>query len=162
MLSKLLDLALVVGYLATSTWVFIDATVLGIKAVPNKPGWRKGFLDCGPTGFFVVCVLLWIVGFPAYLVRRRRHLAVVSSRQLPGGVNCPTCGINLSLSPDLYGRSLICPSCQGQFTAPRPCRQSSYHGPGPAVVGWVVYPVLLLCSAVELTQGGLELFLEAA
>ena len=52
----------------TSLWVFIDSRNIGIKK-----GTTKGFFNMGPTGWFFSCLLLWIVAFPAYLVKRREH-----------------------------------------------------------------------------------------
>ena len=55
--------------LGTSVWVLIDARKLGIA----KRGGR-GFFHMGPVGWFLSCVLLWIVAFPAYLLARRAYL----------------------------------------------------------------------------------------
>jgi hypothetical protein len=35
-----------------------------------KKGLIKGMFDLGPFGWAVVTLLLWIVGFPAYLAKR--------------------------------------------------------------------------------------------
>ena len=51
--------------IGTSVWVFQDATSIGVKK-----GQITGLGDMGPTGWFVVCVLLWIVAFPMYLAKR--------------------------------------------------------------------------------------------
>jgi hypothetical protein len=55
-------LLIVIG---TSIWVLFDASSIGVKK-----GQVKGLCDMDPTGWFVVCLLLWIVGFPAYLAKR--------------------------------------------------------------------------------------------
>jgi hypothetical protein len=58
-------------------WVLIDSSRLGAK----RGALGGGFLDMGPVGWFLVTLLLWIVGFPCYLavrprlVTRRRALA---------------------------------------------------------------------------------------
>lgn len=49
----------------TSIWVGIDA-----KAIGARKGLVNGFLDMGPLGWALVCLLLWIVGFPLYLAYR--------------------------------------------------------------------------------------------
>ena len=77
-----MHIAVLVLIPATSIWVWIDAFVLGIKAPPLRPGGRKGFLDYGPLVFFIACLLLWVIGFPAYLVRRQRHVASSTSVSL--------------------------------------------------------------------------------
>jgi hypothetical protein len=48
--------------ICSSVWVYIDASNL----CTNK---YKGFI--GPMGFCVCCLLLWIVFFPFYLVKRK-------------------------------------------------------------------------------------------
>lgn len=58
------DLFLLV-ILVSSFWVLFDAKSIGVKK-----GQIKGFCDLGPWGWFFVCLLLWIVGFPAYLAKR--------------------------------------------------------------------------------------------
>jgi choline-glycine betaine transporter len=49
----------------TSIWVLIDAKKIGVKK-----GQIKGLADIGPWGWFFVCLLLWIIGFPLYLLKR--------------------------------------------------------------------------------------------
>ena len=59
---------LVIG---TSIWVLFDARSIGIKK-----GQMKGLADMGPFGWFIVCLLLWIVGFPMYLAKRNAYKRV--------------------------------------------------------------------------------------
>jgi hypothetical protein len=61
--------------IATSIWVLIDSKTIGAKK-----GLIKGIFDLGPFGWFVVTLLLWIVGFPAYLANRSKikQLAKIS------------------------------------------------------------------------------------
>jgi hypothetical protein len=54
--------------LASSLWVFRDARRLGIS---RRTG--SGFLNMGPLSWFLSCLLLWAVAFPAYLLTRRRY-----------------------------------------------------------------------------------------
>ena len=61
-------LLVVVG---TSIWVVSDAKAIGVKK-----GQVKGFLDLGPWGWFLVCLFLWIVGFPAYLAMRGKYKTI--------------------------------------------------------------------------------------
>ena len=51
--------------LGTATWVLFDA-----KKIGARKGLTKGMSDMGPWGWFVGCVLLWIVAFPLYLIKR--------------------------------------------------------------------------------------------
>jgi len=51
--------------LATSIWVFFDSKNIGVKS-----GQLKGFFGMGPIGWFFACVILWIICFPAYLLKR--------------------------------------------------------------------------------------------
>lgn len=54
----------------TSIWVFFDARAIGVKK-----GQVSGLADMGPTGWFIVTLLLWIIGFPLYLANRGRFKA---------------------------------------------------------------------------------------
>ena len=56
--------------LGTSLWVLIDANSIGVKK-----GQVSGIADMGPGGWFFACLLLWIVGFPMYLVNREKFKA---------------------------------------------------------------------------------------
>ncbi len=69
------ELVLVV-VLGTSVWVLVDSMSIGVKK-----GRIKGFFDMGPAGWFFSCLLLWLVAFPAYLVKRSEH------KQTPGADN---------------------------------------------------------------------------
>lgn len=53
--------------LATSLWVWIDARAKRLK------GQRRGFFDMGPFAWFLCCLGLWIVAFPAYLAVRNHY-----------------------------------------------------------------------------------------
>ena len=54
--------------LGTSIWVLFDAKTIGVRK-----GLIPGFTDMGPWGWFVASLLLWIVGFPAYLAMRGKY-----------------------------------------------------------------------------------------
>ena len=51
--------------IATSIWVLIDAKSIGVKK-----GQIAGMGNMGPVGWFFVCLLFWIIGFPFYLAKR--------------------------------------------------------------------------------------------
>jgi hypothetical protein len=56
--------------LGTSIWVLIDAKSLGFG---QRQLYRGGRADEGPWFWFFGCLLLWIVVFPWYLVKRGRY-----------------------------------------------------------------------------------------
>lgn len=49
----------------SSIWVFVDAKKIGVKK-----GLIKGVCDMGPATWLLVSLLLWIIAFPAYLIKR--------------------------------------------------------------------------------------------
>ena len=59
---------------ATSIWVLIDAKRIGVKK-----GQITGIGNLNPWGWFIVCLLLWIVGFPFYLAKRPQYKRVNSN-----------------------------------------------------------------------------------
>jgi hypothetical protein len=61
------ELILVV-YVGTSVWVLVDSMRIGVKK-----GRIRSFFDMGPAGWFFSCLLLWVVAFPAYLVKRTEY-----------------------------------------------------------------------------------------
>ena len=60
-----MDSIVLIIVLVTSIWVLVDAKTIGVKK-----GQITGVANMGPFGWFVVCLLLWIVGFPFYLAKR--------------------------------------------------------------------------------------------
>ena len=71
MILEILPYLLVFG---SSAWVLYDARNLGIRRNP-----QQSFFSLGPTGWFIWCILLWAVAFPAYLMRRRRRLREIAA-----------------------------------------------------------------------------------
>ena len=63
-----MDTIILLVILGTSIWVFFDARAIGVKK-----GLIKGMVDMGPWGWFFVTLLLWIIGFPAYLAMRGKY-----------------------------------------------------------------------------------------
>lgn len=67
---NILVLVIVVG---TSIWMLVDAKNIGV---------RKGLVssklfDMGPVGWFFAGLLIWIVAFPCYLVKRAAYKQAV-------------------------------------------------------------------------------------
>jgi hypothetical protein len=66
------DLVIALVVAATSIWVAIDASHLGVK----RGCLPRNFFDMGVVGWFFCVLLLWIIGFPAYLIVRPRYVAL--------------------------------------------------------------------------------------
>lgn len=49
----------------SAIWVFFDAKSIGVKK-----GQLTGLVNLSPFGWFLVTLLIWIIGFPAYLANR--------------------------------------------------------------------------------------------
>lgn len=67
---------LLVAYIGTTVWVGLDASNLNVKA--GKLG--GGSLDMGVVGWVLACLLLWILAFPAYLVKRPEYVKLSTSK----------------------------------------------------------------------------------
>jgi hypothetical protein len=56
--------------IATSIWVYFDAKKIGVKKSGEKAQTGKGALNMGPLGWAICSLLLWIIMFPLYLIKR--------------------------------------------------------------------------------------------
>ncbi len=56
---------------ASAIWVFIDARQIGVKK-----GQLGGVANMGPIGWSIATLLLWIVSFPVYLIKRPQFLRI--------------------------------------------------------------------------------------
>lgn len=65
--------------IGTSIWVLIDAKSIGVKR-----GQIQGIGNLGPWGWFFACLLLWIVVFPFYLVKRSEFKRINEESQHGG------------------------------------------------------------------------------
>lgn len=89
--------------LASSLWVFQDARNLGIT---RRTG--PGFFNMGPLSWFVSCLLLWAVAFPAYLVTRRRYKRAASATAPAGRIHQETDLISqLGALADLHSQGVL-------------------------------------------------------
>jgi hypothetical protein len=73
--------------IASAIWVYVDAKNIGVRK-----GLIKGFFDMGAGTWCAVTLLLWIVGFPAYLVKRGSLKAAVAAQagsSAAAGVSAP-------------------------------------------------------------------------
>jgi len=60
-----MDTFILLLVIATSIWVFADAKSIGVKK-----GQIKGLADLSPAGWLFACLLLWLIAFPLYIVKR--------------------------------------------------------------------------------------------
>lgn len=60
-----MDIIFILFVVGSSIWVYFDAKSIGVKK-----GQITGLANMGPAGWFWVTLLLWIVGFPAWLAMR--------------------------------------------------------------------------------------------
>ncbi|MEI7999020.1 MAG: zinc-ribbon domain-containing protein [Candidatus Omnitrophota bacterium] len=51
--------------IASSIWVFMDAKKIGVKK-----GQITGIANLDPGTWLVVCLFLWVIAFPMYLIKR--------------------------------------------------------------------------------------------
>lgn len=57
---------------ATTIWVGLDASKLGVKR--GRLG--GGVVDMSVTSWVICCLVLWIISFPCYLVARSKYRAL--------------------------------------------------------------------------------------
>jgi hypothetical protein len=82
--------------IGTSIWVAIDASHIGARK-----GLIKGSGNMGPAGWFVCCLLIWIIGFPVYLAKRSeiKAAAAASNVSVPTPVSAGHVAQNSVASP---------------------------------------------------------------
>ncbi len=71
-----IDVLILLAIVGTSIWVLFDAKQIGVK----KGQMKGGVVDNGPVGWFFGSLLLWIVVFPLYLVKRSEYIAINSGK----------------------------------------------------------------------------------
>ena len=77
-----MDALILLVVIGTSIWVLVDAKSIGVKK-----GQITGLGNMGPWGWFFACLLLWIVGFPMYLIKRGEFKKANASSVGVQGVN---------------------------------------------------------------------------
>lgn len=65
----------IIFVIGSSIWVYFDAKTIGVKK-----GQIDGLLNMGPVGWFFITLLLWIVGFPAWLATRGKYKEINSKQ----------------------------------------------------------------------------------
>jgi hypothetical protein len=93
-------LVIAIVVVGTSIWVAIDASRLEV----TRGCLGGGFADSGPVGWFFCALLIWIIGFPAYLITRpkyvaRRRALALSAAGMPGVPPTPS-GVAAGWYPD--------------------------------------------------------------
>lgn len=88
--------------LVTSVWVLVDSRTIGVAK-----GQIKGFFNMGPTGWFLSCLLCWIVAFPAYLVKRGAYKRAITTGRRPGGSQEADLMCQLGALADRYSLGLL-------------------------------------------------------
>jgi len=139
----------------TSIWVLIDALVLGIKKTDEK-----SMMNMGAISWFICSLLLWIIVFPLYLVKRQQHLTASRKRAVGNrglATACASCSASLTVPPELFGEVIECPTCQNQFVAPKPPGMSPYHSAAPTAIAWCMFAVALACLGLSFFFGGVVL-----
>lgn len=71
-----MDVFIILVVIGTSFWVYFDAKSIGVKK-----GQNKGMFDMGPLGWFFTSLLLWIIGFPAWLAMRNKYKQINSNTE---------------------------------------------------------------------------------
>lgn len=91
--------------LATSVWVFFDATDYRVRT-------SKNIGTTAPVAWFGGCLLMWIIFFPGYLVQRNKVLlepAATPFRTFSDSMDCPFC------SERIKRNAVICRFCQREL-----------------------------------------------
>ena len=79
--------------LGTAIWVLVDAKSLGF----GTRQFDSGKVESGPWVWFLGCLLLWIVAFPMYLVKRGKYKRLVPEPVLVASVPIPA-GLSESIT----------------------------------------------------------------
>ena len=93
----------IVVVVGSSGWVYVDATQNGIQK-----GMGSGDANRSPSGWFGACIVLWIIAFPLYLMKRSKLIALataqqnsivstLASKQKPAGGSCLATGLFVTL-----------------------------------------------------------------
>lgn len=90
----MIGLLVVLVVAGTSIWVAVDASRLGVK----RGSLNSSFVDMGPAGWFFSVLLIWIIGFPLYLVTRPKYVAL---RQVAPTAALPSPTVQPTVQPTL-------------------------------------------------------------
>lgn len=111
---------IVVVVIVSSVLVGVDATKLGV----HRGSLNGSYVDYGVGGWVALCLVVWIVGLPLYLITRPRYIALADRRDKPSDTG------------PLYGRFPFSPTPPSPppysmpAPPPHPRMASSPTGPG--------------------------------
>jgi hypothetical protein len=71
--------------IGSAAWVYVDAKKIGVRK-----GLVSGMFNIGAGAWCAATLLLWIVVFPAYLIKRGALKAAVAAQAGTGGAPGPT------------------------------------------------------------------------
>jgi len=77
--------------IASIIWVAYDASKIGVKK-----GMISGMFNMGIFGWVVACILVWIIFFPAYIIKRGEYIKAGTLSQNFAGF-CSKCGKPLNV-----------------------------------------------------------------
>lgn len=63
--------------ISTGIWVYFDAWSIG-----TKMGQAKGTVQMNAISWLLGCLLLWIVAFPMYLIKRGKFKRIIEQQQI--------------------------------------------------------------------------------
>lgn len=92
--------------IATSIWVYFDARKIGARK-----GLLPGFFNLSPLTWSLSCLLLWIVGFPAYLIHRPDIIRASAGQSAPDRIqssDVQQSGLNRAAKYISIGWTLLC------------------------------------------------------
>lgn len=122
--------------IASSIWVYFDAKAIGVEK-----GQIKGFTDLGRWGWFMACMLIWILGFPLYLSKRDTYKRI-NSQQQKATAKCAECGHEMAADAG------ICLNC-GTAPAKRKTGALTYVIAGVLIL----FGIGLVAGLVEMDTG---------
>jgi hypothetical protein len=68
----------------SAIWVYFDAKKIGVRK-----GLIPGFFNLGAGGWCAATLLIWIIGFPAYLIKRGDLKVAVAARATTAAESVP-------------------------------------------------------------------------
>ncbi len=86
-----------------SIWIFFDATKIGVKK-----GQVSGIADMSPIGWLLGCLVLWIIVFPLYLIKRSEFIRINSADTI---ASIPQQARNKNPKLSLSMDEKVCPYC---------------------------------------------------
>jgi hypothetical protein len=112
-----IDIAILLLFLVSLVWVGVDCHANKVPLLDSKK-----YSAVAPVMWIVACVVMWIVFFPAYLVKRtgtKKNRHSVDSRTESNNsddraIQCPSCGTQLLLTTLVVGEN-VCTQCHAHF-----------------------------------------------